>query len=243
MRLILPIDFSIASLAVDIPVLNVLAARGAEEPAEDGAYVRNQFADDTTAAEVLRGAENEMPFVDSLPGQDMALHDSRAKKGEEAAVRLRWEHLRSVIGKKHLYEDEDGWNYYLEEDVRRESPLWDIAGALEPLLLTRYRAKERQVLENLICEETWTEQTVLFSKGRIVYQEASAPDINSIKQPALVSIAMDGSGRWQMIFYITRLMGSVKTADGFIIQVGQMTTRFPSRCAALRRTFPVDRST
>lgn len=101
----------------------------------------------------------------------------------------------SFVGKEYMYEDEDGWRYYLEEDKVQESALWETASAIGPLLLTRYREEERQILEDLIYEGTWRECPVLFSEGRIIYKAAPTPDIIGIKDPVLVSIAMDGSDR------------------------------------------------
>ena len=114
---------------------------------------------------------------------------------ETAILHLKRENIRRLVGKEFLYTDEEGWNYYLEEDKDKESPLWEVAEILEPLLLTRYKEKERQVLENLIYQETWQESPVLFAGGRIVYQAAKTADIIGIKECTLVSIALDGSDR------------------------------------------------
>lgn len=117
------------------------------------------------------------------------------KQGEKVISRLGTEDFGRIVGKEFLYADEDGWTYYLEEDRERESALWEIAEVWEPLLLTRYREGDRQVLEDLISQETWRECPVLFAGGRILYQAARTADIVGVKEAALVSIAMDGSDR------------------------------------------------
>lgn len=117
------------------------------------------------------------------------------KNGEQAITHLKFSDFRKIAGRKYLYKDEDGWAYYLEEDVQKESPLQEIAGAADPLLLTRYKEGERQVLEDLIYQYTWLECPVIFTEGRIVYKAAKTADVMGIKDPGLVSIAMDGSDR------------------------------------------------
>lgn len=117
------------------------------------------------------------------------------KSGEQAKTHITMDNLRIVVGKKYLHEDKEGWTYYLEEDEKNESPLQEFAGVTNPLLLTRYRNEERQVLENLIYQQTWFDCPVIFAGDRIVYKAAKTADTMSIKDPALVSIAMDGSDR------------------------------------------------
>lgn len=117
------------------------------------------------------------------------------RQGETAVKSFHWNHLRKIIGKKYLHEDKDGWNYYIEEDQNRESPIWEFAEVLEPLLLTRYRDGERQVLEYLMYQGMWQTSPVLFTNERIVYKAAAAPDIMGVKDPTMVSIALDGSDR------------------------------------------------
>lgn len=100
-----------------------------------------------------------------------------------------------VIGEEYLYQDKEGWQYYLEEDKMQESPLQDVAPVLDPLLLVRYKDGERQILEDLMVQYMYEETPVLFADGRIVYSSAAKADIISVKTPSLVSIAMDGSDR------------------------------------------------
>ena len=77
----------------------------------------------------------------------------------------------------------------------KESPLQELGGVVKPLLLTRYQKGERQILENLTYQEAWFDCPVIFTEGRIVYKAARPADTMGIKDPALVSIAMDGSDR------------------------------------------------
>lgn len=117
------------------------------------------------------------------------------KNGKQVMTRLKRDNLRIVVGKKYLHEDKEGWTYYLEEDEMKESPLQELGGVVKPLLLTRYQKGERQILENLTYQEAWFDCPVIFTEGRIVYKAARAADTMGIKDPALVSIAMDGSDR------------------------------------------------
>ncbi len=115
--------------------------------------------------------------------------------GEEVFPYLKLRDLGRVLGQEFLHEDEAGWRYYLEEDTEQESVIWDFADGMQPLLLTRYRGKERQVLDDLLFGDAWLECPVLFAGGRILYKAAAAPDITGVKEAALVSIATDGSDR------------------------------------------------
>lgn len=117
------------------------------------------------------------------------------RQGENVFPHLALEDMRRVVGKEFLYEDEEGWSYYLEEDRNGESALDSILEAGGILLLTRYRDGVRQILEDQMLQDTWRNCPVLFVKGRILYQAAATADIMGIKCPALVSIAMDGSDR------------------------------------------------
>lgn len=116
-------------------------------------------------------------------------------QGDQVFTHRNMRDFSRVVGKKYLYGDEYGWSYYLEEDEKHESSLWGIADILEPLLLTRYKDEERQVLEDLIYQESYLECPVLFAGGRILYKAALQADIIGVKDASLVSIAMDGSDR------------------------------------------------
>lgn len=100
-----------------------------------------------------------------------------------------------VISEKYLYEDEEGWKYVLEQDQEKESRIQKFASALDPLLLVRRKDGERQVLEDLIIPEMVSWCPILFVDGRIIYQAAPEADLGGVKDPALVSIALDGSDR------------------------------------------------
>ena len=102
---------------------------------------------------------------------------------------------REVISKKYLYEDEEGWRYYLEQDQKKESRIQEFAPVLDPLLLVRRKGEERQILEDLIIPEMISWCPVLFVEGRIVYQAAPKAEMGGVKDPVLVSIAFDGSDR------------------------------------------------
>lgn len=142
------------------------------------------------------------------------------KKGEEAVPYLKMEDLGRILEKEFLHEDEEGWRYYLEEDLERESPIWEFAEQVGPLLLTRYRNEERQVLENLLFEDAWRECPVLFAGGRILYKAAVTPDITGIKEATLISIAMDGSGRRAADTIMYRVFDGVCEDGGWIYYSG-----------------------
>lgn len=117
------------------------------------------------------------------------------KVQEKVDFDLRWSDLGKIDEKEFLYQDEEGWTYYLEEDRDKKSPIWEFADVLNPFLLTRYRDDQRQILEDLIYQDLWEECPVLFVDGRILYKAAPTADIIGVKTPMLVSIAMDGSDR------------------------------------------------
>ncbi len=100
--------------------------------------------------------------------------------------------------KEYLFEI-DGWQYYLEEDGEKESRLYDLGfDALNPILLVRYKDDKREIIEDLIIEDFTKDCPVLLMEkaGRIIYKAASVSDhIIGIKDPVLVSIALDGSDR------------------------------------------------
>ncbi len=144
----------------------------------------------------------------------------------------------SFVGKRYLYQDEEGWQYYLEEDKNKESILWETASAIGPLLLTRYKGEERQVLEDLIYEDTWWECPVLFSEGRIVYKAAPAADIIGIKDPVLVSIAMDGSDRRTADTILYHVSDGLCEDDGWIYYTGWTNdNEFPKSLCRIRPDF------
>lgn len=119
-----------------------------------------------------------------------------SKEQEEQGIPwLNWEKMRRLVGREFLHEDEEGWLYYLEEDVTGEQADGEISWPFEALILTRQRGEERQILETLIFQDTWKECPVLFAGGRIIYKAARTAGMNDLKAPVLVSIAMDGSDR------------------------------------------------
>lgn len=168
--------------------------------AKDGAtfhYVEQTSDDGQTFHEgelcglSLNIADNTIDDVEVYP----LFAEVYEKQGETAATRLWDADFRTVVGKELLHQDADGWSYYLEQDIKKESRLWEMAPGMEPLLLTRQKDGKRQILEDLICKYTWQMSPVLFAKGRIVYKAAPTADIIGMKEPVLVSIAMDGSDR------------------------------------------------
>ncbi len=117
-------------------------------------------------------------------------------KGETAFPRYLHKDLeRRVISEEFLYEDSSGWRYYLKEDTKKESPIQEFAKVLGPLLLVREKDGKRQVLEDLMVQYMQANCPVLFADGRIIYQAAATADMSSVKDPVMVSIAMDGSDR------------------------------------------------
>ena len=143
-------------------------------------------------------------------------------KGTENKVepRLKVSDLCRIVGKVCLYQDKDGWSYYLEEDEGKESALWGIADLFEPLLLTRYQEGKRQVLEDLIYQEAWIECPVLFAGGRILYKAARTADIVGIKEAMLISIAMDGSDRKTADSIMYGVFDGICEDDGWIYYSG-----------------------
>lgn len=117
-------------------------------------------------------------------------------QGKTAVAYYRYQDLkRQVISEKYLYGDEEGWEYYLEQDKGKESRIQKFAPTLDPLLLVRRKDGERQVLEDLLIPEMVSWCPVLFVDGRIIYQAAPEADLGGVKDPVLVSIALDGSDR------------------------------------------------
>ncbi len=111
---------------------------------------------------------------------------------EKQAVYVpKWKELRRLVGREFLYEDQEGWQYYLEDGSLDQEIEWPH----EALHLVRQKGEERQILENLITQDTWKECPVLFVGGRIVYKAAKSGNTVDLKAPVLVSIAMDGSDR------------------------------------------------
>ncbi|MBD5106372.1 MAG: hypothetical protein HDT41_05280 [Lachnospiraceae bacterium] len=104
--------------------------------------------------------------------------------------------------------------------MNQESPLQEVASALEPLLLTRYRGEDRQILESLMYQYTWKECPVLFSEGRIIYEAAPTADIIGVKDPVLVSIAMDGSDRKTADTILYHTFDGLCEDDGWIYYAG-----------------------
>ncbi len=141
--------------------------------------------------------------------------------------RMKQDDLCRIVGKVCLYEDKEGWSYYLEEDTQKESALWEIASVFEPLLLTRYKEGERQVLEDLIFQEAWMTCPVLFVGGRIVYKAAKTEDIMGLKDPALVSISMDGSDRKTADTILYNVFDGICEDGGFIYYSGWTNDVFP----------------
>lgn len=101
---------------------------------------------------------------------------------------------RQVVSKEYLYEDEKGWRYYLEEDKKEQSRIHKFAH-LHTLLLVRCKDKKRQVLDDLIIQNMASWCPVLFAGDRIIYQAAPKASVTGVKDPVLVSIALDGSDR------------------------------------------------
>jgi len=101
---------------------------------------------------------------------------------------------REVVSEEYLYEDEEGWRYYLEKDKEKESRIHKFAH-LDTLLLVRRKDGKRQVLDDLITQNMASWCPVIFVDGRIVYKAASKAKSTGVKDPVLVSIALDGSDR------------------------------------------------
>lgn len=139
---------------------------------------------------------------------------------EEDISNLKWSDWRRVEGEEFLHKGEDGWSYYLEEDEDKESPAWEFARALEPLLLTRRKGEERQVLENMMFQDFQRDCPVLFAGGRIIYKAAPTKDLVGVKTPMLVSIAMDGSDRKMADTILYHVFDSLCEDDGWIYYTG-----------------------
>lgn len=142
------------------------------------------------------------------------------EKQEEDISNLHWTDWRRVKGKEFLHKDEQGWSYYLEEDENKESPAWEFARALEPLLLARYKGEERQVLENMMFQDFQRDCPVLFAGGRIIYRAAPTKDLAGVKESMLVSIAMDGSDRKTADTILYHVFDSLCEDDGWIYYTG-----------------------
>lgn len=130
------------------------------------------------------------------------------------------EDIGKVLGKELLYEDGEGWSYYLEEDEKGESAISSLGAAIDPLLITRYKNEERQILEDLLFTQAWLECPVLFSGGRIVYKAAVTPDITGIKDATLISISMDGSDRKIAHDVQYRVFDALCEDDGWLYYAG-----------------------
>lgn len=177
-----------------------------------------------------RGAMEAEKTKEQIQIEALALKEKLSKLSDSVVedmtgVPFRSSNLRtgeqgSFVGKEYFYEDEEGWRYYLEEDKNKESPLWEIAEAIGPLLLTRYKGEEREILESLIYEDTWKESPVLFSEGRIIYKAAPTADIIGIKDPVLISIAMDGSDRKMADTILYHVSDGLCEDNGWIYYTG-----------------------
>ena len=108
----------------------------------------------------------------------------------------------NISEQRYLF-SKDGYDYYLrspeslldfELDDDRAGDSYSFPyGRLE---LVRYRGEEETVLDDMMCMQGGIEQQkVVVAGDRIVYTGAAAKDMASFKNPGLVSIAMDGSGR------------------------------------------------
>ncbi len=192
----------------------------------------------------MGGKMNERIQAEAL-AQSEKLSGSVAEKMAELSSHSSSAGLRTIVGervrfvgKRYLYQDEEGWHYFMEEDKNKESRLWEAATAIGPLLLTRYKGEERQVLEDLIYEATWWECPVLFSEGRIVYKAAPTADIIGIKDPVLVSIAMDGSDRRTADTILYHVTEGLCEDDGWIYYNGWTNANeFPKPLCRIRPDF------
>ena len=139
-------------------------------------------------------------------------------RGEQAISVYFWKDIRRrAVGAEYLYQDEEGWKYYLEEDIKKESRLKEMDGML---LLVRYRGEERQVLEDLMTQEMWAECPVIFADGRIVYKAAPTASTIGIKDPVMVSLAMDGSDRKTADDMLYHTFRSMCEDEGWIYYTG-----------------------
>lgn len=117
-------------------------------------------------------------------------------QGKNAMIQCKYKDVEhQPVYEKYLYEDEDGWKYSLEQDKKKESRIQEFASVLDPLLLVRSKDGKRQILEDLIIPEMVSWSPILFVDGRIVYKAAPSADMGGVKDPVLVSIALDGSDR------------------------------------------------
>lgn len=102
---------------------------------------------------------------------------------------------------ENLFQDAEGWQYYLEEDENHESCICDVK-KLEfvldrIMLLVRYKDGERQVLEDLIWEDFYKDWPILYMEEaeRIIYKAAPTASITGLKDPVMVSLSLDGADR------------------------------------------------
>lgn len=146
---------------------------------------------------------------------------SGQKDGSGIFSALKWQDIkRRVVKEEYLYQDSDGWAYYLLEDAERESRIQEFAAALEPLLLVRKKGGKQELLDDLLTQDMWAECPVLFAKDRIIYKAAKAPDVIGVKDPVLVSIALDGSDRKTADTILYHVFDGLCEDNGWIYYTG-----------------------
>lgn len=150
---------------------------------------------------------------------------------------INWYKVGRLVGKEFLHEDAEGWRYYIQENKTGEYIGREPEKVFDMLLLTREKGGERQILEDLIFQETWRDCPILFVNDRIVYKAAKTGEITDMKAPLLVSIAMDGSDRRTADDILYHVADGLCEDDGWLYYSGWTNDAFPKPLCRIAADF------
>lgn len=148
---------------------------------------------------------------------------------------------------EYLFQDEEGWQYYLEEDENQESCIYDVK-KLEfvpdrIMLLVRYKGSERQVIEDLIWEDFTKNCPILYMEDaeRIIYKAAPTASIIGLKDPVMVSLSLDGTDRKIADTILYHHFENVCEDNGWIYYMGWTNDRsYPRTLCRIRPDFETE---
>ncbi len=148
---------------------------------------------------------------------------------------------------EYLFQDNEGWQYYLEGDEEKESRVHTVENLIgvpdNIMLLVRYKDGERQVLEDLIWEDFYKECPILYMEDaeRIIYKASPTPDIIGLKDPVMVSLSLDGTDRRIADSMLYHHFENVCEDNGWIYYMGWTNDRsFPRTLCRIRPDFETE---
>ena len=147
---------------------------------------------------------------------------------------------------EYLFQDADGWQYYLEGDEEKESSIYmveNLIGISDMMLLVRYKDGERQVLEDLIWEDFTKDCPILYMEDteRIIYKAAPTASVMGLKDPVMVSLSLDGTDRRVADTILYHHFENVCEDNGWIYYMGWTNDRsYPRTLCRIRPDFETE---